>query len=56
MDASVEFRSRVSDMLLPKLTAFGPDLIILSAGFDGIEDDLYHFLVRSFMYSGLFWM
>ena len=42
--ASSEFRAAVVAKLLPKLAAFRPDLLIFSAGFDGHEKDLYHFL------------
>lgn len=42
--ASDEFRSKVSSLLLPQLRAFLPDLLIISAGFDAHYDDYYHFL------------
>jgi hypothetical protein len=41
---SAEFRHKVSTELLPRLEAFKPDILFLSAGFDGHVDDLYHFL------------
>ncbi|KAJ1446745.1 hypothetical protein M885DRAFT_472444 [Pelagophyceae sp. CCMP2097] len=44
--ASRELRSKVTAQLLPKLRAFAPDLLIISAGFDGHEHDLYHFLTN----------
>jgi acetoin utilization deacetylase AcuC-like enzyme len=33
-DGSAEFRSAFEDLILPKLSAFAPELIIISAGFD----------------------
>ncbi len=36
---SKEFRTRVSNILLPKLVKFNPDLILISAGFDAHVDD-----------------
>ena len=36
---STEFRRMVSDILLPKLEKFNPDLILISAGFDAHMDD-----------------
>lgn len=42
--ASTQFRERVQEQLLPKLDEFEPDIIFVSAGFDGHEDDLYHHL------------
>jgi len=33
--ASAQFKERVAAQLLPKLAAFAPDLVIVSAGFDG---------------------
>jgi acetoin utilization deacetylase AcuC-like enzyme len=33
------FRAAVSDKLLPALAAFAPDLLLLSAGFDGAAGD-----------------
>jgi hypothetical protein len=35
MQASAEFRSKVGAELLPRLRAFKPDLLFISAGFDG---------------------
>jgi len=35
-----EFRARIMDRLLPALRAYCPDLILISAGFDGGEKDL----------------
>jgi len=35
-----EFRARIMDRLLPALRAYAPDLILISAGFDGGERDL----------------
>lgn len=37
---SEDFRKRVADHLLPPLADFKPDLILVSAGFDGHKDDL----------------
>lgn len=42
--ASKVFRARVAERLLPALERFQPDLILLSAGFDGHADDFYYFL------------
>jgi acetoin utilization deacetylase AcuC-like enzyme len=42
--ASDEFRARVSAQLIPALDAFAPDLVLVSAGFDGHADDFYHYL------------
>jgi len=44
--ASAEFRSKISTMLLPQLQLFKPDLIFISAGFDAHFDDMYHFLTE----------
>ena len=35
----VEFRAAMSDKILPALRAFGPDMLLISAGFDGHADD-----------------
>jgi acetoin utilization deacetylase AcuC-like enzyme len=35
----VAFRAAVSEKLLPRLEAFDPDLLLLSAGFDGAAGD-----------------
>ena len=40
-------RMKVSSQLMPQLSAFEPDLIFISAGFDGHCDDLYHFLTEA---------
>jgi len=45
--ASEEFRSKVTEILLPKLTSFQADIVFLSSGFDGHVDDFYHFLTES---------
>jgi len=37
---SVEFRRLVAKLLLPRLALFKPDLILVSAGFDGHKDDV----------------
>ncbi len=42
--ASEQFRSRVGATLLPALEAFDPQLLLVSAGFDGHCDDFYHYL------------
>mmetsp|Transcript_12728 Transcript_12728/g.26265 ORF Transcript_12728/g.26265 Transcript_12728/m.26265 type:complete len:313 (-) Transcript_12728:221-1159(-) len=39
-ECSPVFRRLVSEELIPKLKSFGPDLIIVSAGFDGHHDDM----------------
>ena len=39
-------REKVSQHLLPQLTAFAPDLLFISAGFDAHFDDLYHYLTE----------
>lgn len=44
--ASNEFRTKISSMLLPSLRAFKPDLVFISAGFDGHVDDKYHYLTE----------
>ncbi|OQS07634.1 histone deacetylase [Thraustotheca clavata] len=44
--ASEEFRLKASSILFPSLLAFNPDLILISAGFDGHVDDYYHFLTE----------
>jgi acetoin utilization deacetylase AcuC-like enzyme len=36
---SKEFREAVDEALVPELEAFGPDLVLVSAGFDAHEDD-----------------
>ena len=42
--ASAQFRERVRAQLLPRLDAFRPDILFLSAGFDGHQDDRFHHL------------
>ncbi|KAE8913335.1 hypothetical protein PF005_g20737 [Phytophthora fragariae] len=42
--SSKTFRHTVTKNLIPALTKFRPDLIMLSAGFDGHADDFYYFL------------
>ncbi|RLN93067.1 hypothetical protein BBJ28_00004511 [Nothophytophthora sp. Chile5] len=42
--SSKTFRQNVTEKLIPALTKFRPDLIMLSAGFDGHADDFYYFL------------
>lgn len=42
--ASNELRSKVVQKLLPSLTEFTPDLLLISSGFDAHYDDMYHFL------------
>lgn len=42
--ASSVFREKVTNILLPSLDEFKPDLIFLSSGFDGHIDDLYYYL------------
>lgn len=43
-ESSKTFRDTVTKKLIPALTKFRPDLIMLSAGFDGHADDFYYFL------------
>jgi len=43
-ESSKAFRDTVTKKLIPALTKFRPDLIMLSAGFDGHADDFYYFL------------
>ena len=38
-DGSVEFREAMNSIILPALDSFGPDLIVISAGFDAHERD-----------------
>jgi acetoin utilization deacetylase AcuC-like enzyme len=41
------FKSAVETAWLPRLDAFAPELILISAGFDGhVEDDMAHFNLR----------
>lgn len=42
--ASANFRSCIERELLPKIKAFAPDLLLISAGFDAHHSDLYYFL------------
>jgi hypothetical protein len=44
--ASLEFRSKITSMLLPRIEVFRPDLLFISAGFDAHYDDNYHFLTE----------
>lgn len=37
---SAEFRDMVAKLLLPRLAHFKPDLILVSAGFDGHKEDV----------------
>jgi len=39
MSGSREFRAAMSDIVLPELTRFRPDLVMISAGFDAHADD-----------------
>ncbi len=46
------FRQKVEEEWLPALDAFKPQLVMISAGFDGhIEDDLSHFRLRETDYA-----
>jgi acetoin utilization deacetylase AcuC-like enzyme len=46
------FRQKVDEEWLPALDAFKPQLVMISAGFDGhIEDDLSHFRLRETDYA-----
>ena len=45
--ASEEYRRQVSERLIPRLEKFSPDIIFISAGFDGHCDDFYHWLDES---------
>ena len=41
------FRAAIEQQFLPRLDAFAPELIMISAGFDGhAEDDMAHFMLR----------
>lgn len=41
------YRAAVEQTWLPRLDAFQPELILISAGFDGhVEDDMAHFMLR----------
>jgi acetoin utilization deacetylase AcuC-like enzyme len=41
------FRAALEEHWLPRLDAFAPELIMVSAGFDGhAEDDMAHFMLR----------
>lgn len=41
------FRAAVEQHFLPQLEAFAPELVMISAGFDGhAEDDMAHFMLR----------
>ena len=42
--ASLQFKTKVTEELIPALNDFKPDLIIISAGFDGHLSDFYYFL------------
>ena len=42
--ASAAYRERVLSHLIPRLDAFRPELILISAGFDGHCDDHYYYL------------
>jgi len=42
--ASAEFRHKMATRIIPALAAHETDLLLISAGFDGHENDLYHFL------------
>ena len=44
--SSQKFRTAVVSLILPALREFNPDILILSAGFDGHEDDPLGGLVR----------
>jgi len=39
-DSAALFRSRVEEVLLPQLRAFAPELVMISAGFDGHFEDI----------------
>ena len=43
-EASKMFRERISTQMIPRLRAFRPDIIFVSAGFDAHHRDFYHFL------------
>jgi len=46
------FKAAVEGAWLPRLDAFAPELILVSAGFDGhIEDDMAHFNLRELDYG-----
>lgn len=45
--ARSSFRHGVSTQILPKLDEFKPDLILISAGFDGHAEDMYFHLTEA---------
>ena len=48
----MEFRAAVESAWLPRLEAFQPELVMVSAGFDGhAEDDMAHFNLREADYA-----
>ncbi len=52
LTGGTEFRAAVSEAWLPRLDAFAPELIFISAGFDGhAEDDMAHFNLREVDYG-----
>ena len=47
LTGGTEFRAAVEEHWLPRIDAFAPQLIMISAGFDGhMEDDMAHFNLR----------
>ncbi|KAG5183775.1 histone deacetylase domain-containing protein [Tribonema minus] len=40
--ASLQLRASCEEALLPRLAAFAPDVLFVSAGFDGHHEDMYH--------------
>jgi acetoin utilization deacetylase AcuC-like enzyme len=54
LTGGAEFKAAVEKSWLPRLDAFEPQLIMISAGFDGhVEDDMAHFNLREQDYA---WM
>eukprot|EP01138_Halocafeteria_seosinensis_P011208 gb/GECG01011448.1/.p1 GENE.gb/GECG01011448.1/~~gb/GECG01011448.1/.p1 ORF type:complete len:883 (+),score=100.93 gb/GECG01011448.1/:1-2649(+) len=47
MEARREFRKAVREKLIPALNAFQPDIIFISAGFDGHTRDFYYHLTSA---------
>lgn len=44
--ASAHYREKIEMQLLPHLLSFAPDLVFISAGFDGHCDDYYYYLTE----------
>jgi acetoin utilization deacetylase AcuC-like enzyme len=44
--ASNTFRAKIEEVMIPALRNFKPDIIFISAGFDGHADDFYYYLTE----------